>query len=101
MIFENGTKAIATCSRGLQLAQIKLSIKYQSCGGSLQSSHQKNIRFDCNSITPNTKNAWITNADQLTSQPIRGILECSIPARLPTRQGLSIKRELLLPVMTL
>ena len=48
MIFENGTKAIATCSRGLQLAQLKLSIKYQCCGGSLQSSHQKNIRFDCN-----------------------------------------------------
>ena len=48
MIFENGTKAIATCSRGLQLAQLKLSIKYQCCSGSLQSSHQKNIRFDCN-----------------------------------------------------
>ena len=47
MIFENGAKAIATCSRRLQLASLKLSIKYQCCGGSLQSSHQKNIRFDC------------------------------------------------------
>ena len=47
MIFENGAKAIATCSRRLQLASLKLSIKYQCCGGSLQCSHQKNIRFDC------------------------------------------------------
>ena len=47
MILENGTKAIATWSRRLQLAQLKMSIKYQCCSGSLQSSHQKNIRFDC------------------------------------------------------
>ena len=47
MIFEHGAKAIATCSRRLQLASLKLSIKYQCCGGSLQCSHQKNIRFDC------------------------------------------------------
>ena len=50
MIFENGAKAIATCSRGLQLARLKLSIKYQCCGRGLQSSHQKNIRFDWKSI---------------------------------------------------
>ena len=37
----------ASCSRRLQLARLKLSIKYRCCGGSLQSSHQKNIRFDC------------------------------------------------------
>ena len=47
MIFENGAKVIASCSRGLQLARLKLSIKYQCFGGSLQSSHQTNIRFDC------------------------------------------------------
>ena len=51
MIFEHGAKAIATCSRRLQLASLKLSIKYQCCGGSLQCSHQKNIRFDCKSAS--------------------------------------------------
>ena len=50
MIFENSEKALATCSHGLQLAQFKLSIKYQCCSGSLQSSYQKNIWFDCNAF---------------------------------------------------
>ena len=50
MTFDNGAKAIATCSRELQLARLKLSIKYQCCGRDLQSSYQKNIRFDCKSI---------------------------------------------------
>ena len=31
----------------LQLAWVKLSIKYQRCSGSLQDCHQKKIRFDC------------------------------------------------------
>ena len=33
------------------VAQLKLSIKYQCCGGSLQGCHQKNIQFDSNSST--------------------------------------------------
>ena len=36
----------ATCSRRLQIVRLKLLIKYQCCGGSLQGCHQKNIRFD-------------------------------------------------------
>ena len=32
--------------RRLQFAQLKLSIKYQWCSGSLQGCHQKKIRFD-------------------------------------------------------
>ena len=40
---------VAFWSRRLQLSWLKLSIKYQCCGGSLQGCHQKNNRFDCNS----------------------------------------------------
>ena len=51
------------------------------------------------------KNASITTADQLTSQPIRGIPVGSIPAKVVSVdcihvKGLSIKRELLLPATT-
>ena len=63
------------------------------------------VYLQFNKITPNTKNASITTADQLTSQPIRGIPVGSIPAKVVSVdcihvKGLSIKRELLLPAMT-
>jgi len=58
-----------------------------------------------NRITPNTKNAWIDNTDQLSSQPIRGIHIANIPAKVVSVDcihitGLSIKRGLLLPAIT-
>ena len=46
---------VATCLRWLQLARLKLSTKYQCSGGSLQSSHQKTIRFDCNNYSTSAR----------------------------------------------
>ena len=40
----------------LQLARLKLSIKYQCWGGSLQGCHQKNIWFNCNNDNDDNNN---------------------------------------------
>ena len=50
MILENLAKAIGTCPRGLQLARLKLSIKYQCCGGTLQSSIKRTSGLTVNLI---------------------------------------------------
>ena len=63
------------------------------------------VYLSLNIATPNTKNAWIYNTDQLSSQPIRGIQIGNIPAKVVSIDcvhviGLSINRELLLLAIT-
>lgn len=55
---------------GLQPARLRLSIKHQCCRGSFQSSHQKNIRFDCKSTLSELK-VWVEycNPDGAVQDP--------------------------------